>query len=122
MNVSFFADVIVLLHFIFVIFALAGGVLLIWWRKIIWLHLPAALWAALISFAGWICPLTYLENWFRHQGGKPGYSAGFIANYIYPLLYPVGLTHNQQIFSGIVVVVLNLAIYGYVFKSVKKSG
>jgi len=84
----------------------------------IWLHLPAALWAALISFAGWICPLTYLENWLRLQGGETGYSGGFIIKYIEPVLYPAGLTYFHQMVLGIIVVVLNLAIYGYIFRPV----
>ena len=83
-----------------------------------WIHLPAALWAALISFAGWICPLTYIENWLRIKGGGIGYSDGFIIKYIEPLLYPVDLTYYHQVVLGIFVVVLNLAIYGYVYKPI----
>ncbi|MFC1812001.1 DUF2784 domain-containing protein [Thermodesulfobacteriota bacterium] len=115
---SLFSDIVVLLHFIYVIFAVAGGILLIWWRKMIWLRLPAAIWAALISFAGWICPLTYLENWLRLQGGGTGYSGSFIIKYIEPLLYPAGLTYFHQMGLGIIVVVLNMAIYGYIFRPV----
>jgi hypothetical protein len=111
---SFFSDIVVLLHFIYVIFAIAGGILLIWWPKVIWIHFPAALWAALISFAGWICPLTYLENWLRIKSGEIGYSKGFIIKYIEPILYPSGLTYYHQVVLGIFVVVLNLAIYGYI--------
>ncbi len=111
---SFFSDIVVLLHFIYVIFAIAGGILLFWWPKVIWIHFPAALWAALISFAGWICPLTYLENWLRIKSGEIGYSKGFIIKYIEPILYPSGLTYYHQVVLGIFVVVLNLAIYGYI--------
>ncbi|MFC1488520.1 DUF2784 domain-containing protein [Thermodesulfobacteriota bacterium] len=114
MYYSFFSDIVVLLHFIYVIFAVTGGILLIWWRKMIWLHLPAAIWAALISFTGWICPLTYLENWLRLQGGKTGCSGGFVIKYIEPVLYPAGLTYFHQMVIGIIVVVLNMAIYGYI--------
>jgi len=113
---SFLADIVVLLHFIYVIFVIIGGVLCIWWRKIIWLHIPAALWAAFISFAGWICPLTYLESWFRLKGGYSGYSEGFIFKYVVPVLYPSGLTHLHQIVLGLIVILLNLVIYGFVFR------
>ena len=118
MYYSFFSDIVVLLHFIYVIFAVAGGILLIWWPKVIWIHFPAALWAALISFAGWICPLTYLENWLRIKGGGIGYSKGFIIQYVELILYPAGLTYYYQMVLGIFVVVLNLAIYGYIFKPI----
>ncbi|MFH1991643.1 MAG: DUF2784 domain-containing protein [Pseudomonadota bacterium] len=114
---SFLSNISILLHFGFVIFSVAGGLLCLWRPKIIWLHLPAALWAALISFAGWICPLTYLENWLRFKGGGPGYSEGFIAKYLEPVLYPVGLRPSHQVSLGVLVVVLNLAVYGWVYRS-----
>ena len=113
---SALADIVVLLHFIYVIFSVAGGILCIWRPRIIWLHVPAALWAALISFAGWICPLTYLENWLRIKGGAAGYGPGFIVKYLEPVLYPVGLTQCHQVAIGIIVIVLNLAVYGYVLR------
>lgn len=115
---DFLSDIVVIIHFIFVIFAVAGGVLCIWWRKIVWFHLPAALWAAVISFAGWICPLTYVENWFRLKAGGAGYPEGFIAKYIEPILYPADLTQYHQIISGVTVIVFNLIIYGYIFKPI----
>ena len=114
---SFLGDMVVLLHFTFVVFALLGGILAVRWRKIVWLHLPAALWAAVISFGGWVCPLTYLENWLRRKGGGLDYANGFVVHYIEPMLYPPGLTYNQQIFMGIVVVALNLVIYVWVLRS-----
>jgi hypothetical protein len=120
MGYSFLSDIVVLVHFIYVIFAIVGGVLCIWWRKIIWLHIPAALWAAIISFAGWICPLTYLEDWFRFKGGGTGYSEGFIVKYIEPVLHPAGLTRRHQIGIGIIIVVLNLVIYGFVLSAGKR--
>jgi len=114
---SFFSDIVIVLHFLYVVFALVGGVLMLWWRKIVWLHLPSALWAAFISFVGWVCPLTFLENWLRIKGGETGYSEGFIAKYIEPILYPAGLTHWHQVVLGIIVIGLNLAIYSYIFRS-----
>jgi Protein of Unknown function (DUF2784) len=114
---SSLSDIVVLLHFIYVIFSVAGGILCIWRPRIIWLHVPAALWAALISFAGWICPLTYLENWLRVKGGDTVYGSGFIVKYLEPVLYPVGLTQCRQVALGIIVIVLNLAVYGYVLRS-----
>ncbi len=70
------------------------------------------------SGVGWICSLTYLENWLRIKSGGIGYSKGFIIKYIEPILYPAGLTYYHQVVLGIFVVVLNLAIYGYIFKPI----
>ncbi|MBU0944104.1 MAG: DUF2784 domain-containing protein [Proteobacteria bacterium] len=107
------ADFLVVLHLAFIIFVMMGGFLVLRWRWIIFLHFPAAVWGALIEFQGWFCPLTSLENYFR-QGG--GYHAGFISHYILPLVYPSGLTRQLQIFFGIVVLVLNCAVYAWVWR------
>jgi hypothetical protein len=107
------ADLVVLLHLGFVVFAVLGGLLVLKWRRIIWLHLPAVGWAALIEFRSWICPLTPLENWLRQQGGGQGYETGFIENYLLPLLYPAELTPDLQIFLGLVVLGCNGLVYGW---------
>ena len=109
------ADIIVVIHFLFVIFVIFGSLLLLWSRKIVWFHLPAALWGALIEFTGWICPLTPLENRFRFQAGRDIYDKGFVENYILPVLYPQALTRNIQIVLGFLVIVINLTLYWFVF-------
>jgi hypothetical protein len=69
------------------------------------------LWAALLEFCGWICPLTPLETWLRRVGGASGYSGGFIEHYIVPIVYPAALTRGVQIALGILVCVINASIY-----------
>jgi Protein of Unknown function (DUF2784) len=111
------ADLVVGLHLLFVVFVVAGGLLVLRWCRLAWVHLPAAVWGALIEFAGWVCPLTPLEQDLRAAAGEVGYRGGFIEHYLLPLLYPSGLTRGIQIGLGIAVVLLNLMIYGYVFRS-----
>jgi hypothetical protein len=106
------ADGLVVLHTLFVLFVVLGGLLVLRWPRVAWLHLPAAVWGALIEFTGCICPLTPLEKSLRSAGGEAGYPGGFINHYIVPLLYPAGLDRNWQVILGTLVVVLNLAIYG----------
>ena len=115
------ADAVVLTHLAFVLFAVLGGFLALRWRRVMVIHWVAVLWAAMVEFSGWICPLTPLENWLRQQGGGAGYRSDFIAHYIVPVLYPAGLTRELQIVLGILVIVVNLGIYWRVLKS-KKSG
>jgi hypothetical protein len=103
----------VLIHFLFVLFSSLGALLIIRWRKILWLHLPAAFWAAGIEFSGTLCPLTPLENWLRIRGGGAGYAGDFIGQYLLRLVYPSGLTRKTQIILGSIVVGINLGIYGY---------
>ncbi|MBT8364126.1 MAG: DUF2784 domain-containing protein [Deltaproteobacteria bacterium] len=107
-----FADLVVVIHLAFVIFAVLGALLVIWRRWIVWLHLPAFLWAVWIECSGGICPLTPLESWLRIEAGQGAYEGDFIATYLLPVLYPAGLTRNVQFILAMMVVVINVAIYG----------
>jgi hypothetical protein len=109
------ADLIVLIHLAFVLFAVGGGLLVAWRRRWAWVHLPAAAWAALVEFGGWICPLTPLENWFRAKAGMATYSGDFVARTILPILYPEKLTRGVQILLGLLVVGVNAACYATIF-------
>ena len=111
---SFLADLLVLIHLLFILFVIFGGLLVLWRKWVVFLHIPAAVWGALIEFKGWICPLTPLENHLRQLGGEQGYSGGFIEHYLIPIIYPDELTRTFQIILGIFVVVLNLMVYGWI--------
>jgi hypothetical protein len=110
------ADAVVVVHFAFVLFVLFGGLLVLRWRWVRWLLLPAAAWGAMIVFAGWTCPLTPLEKWLRREGNLGGYEGGFVEHYILPVLYPQALTRNVQLVLGLIVVLLNLFIYWRVLR------
>ena len=109
------ANLVLIVHLAFVVFVLCGGLLVLRWRWIAWLHLPAALWGTVVEFTGWICPLTPLENWLRTQGGKAGYEDDFTTRYLLPILYPVDLTRDVQMLLGTVVVLLNAAVYWWLW-------
>ena len=108
------ADLVLVVHLAFVAFVVLGGFLVLRYPRLAWIHLPAAIWGVLIEFAGWICPLTPLENWFRARGGEAGYGGGFIEHYLLAALYPTGLTREVQFVLGTIVVALNLAVYALV--------
>ncbi len=110
------ADLVVLVHFTFVVFVILGGFLVAHRRRVMPFHLAAAVWAALIEFSGWICPLTPLENALREKSGSSGYPSDFVAHYILPILYPEGLTRETQIALGTLVIVINLGIYGWILR------
>jgi len=116
MHYHFLADLVVLIHFAFIVFAVLGGILTYWWRKALWLHIPVVLWAGWIEFTGGICPLTPLENWLRSRGEQAIYSIDFVGQYILPLVYPEGLTRGIQLVFGAIVVFVNILIYVYIFK------
>jgi len=113
---SLAATSIAILHLAFIVFVLFGGLLVLRWPKVMYLHLPAAIWGVLIEFAGWWCPLTRWENHLLAQAGRAGYDGGFVAHYIMPIIYPAGLTRGLEIAIGAFVLILNLGIYVRVFR------
>ena len=113
---SLLADLALIVHLAFVVFVLCGGLLVLRWRRIAWLHLPAVVWGAFVEFSGWICPLTPLENWLREQGGESVYHSDFIAQYLLPVLYPGDLTRDLQLLLGTGVVVLNTVMYWWLWR------
>lgn len=105
------ADFLVVLHLGFIVFVLIGGLFVLRWRWVLYLHVPAAVWGTLIELLGWRCPLTPLEQYYRQLNGLT-YQGEFVDHYILPLVYPAGLTRQMQIFFGISVVIVNGVIYG----------
>lgn len=110
------ADVVIVFHFLFIIFVVGGGLLVIRWPRVAWAHLPAALWGAAIELTGWICPLTPLENRLRLLGGGSSYSGDFIERYFLPVIYPPGLTVPIQYILGGLVVAVNLIVYAFIIR------
>lgn len=106
------ADLIVLVHFVFIMFVVLGGFLVLRWRRVAILHIPCVLWGTLIEFGGWICPLTPLERLLREAAGSEGYREAFIDHYVLPLVYPEVLTRGMQIWLGVAVLAVNLCAYG----------
>jgi hypothetical protein len=105
------ADAVLVLHLAFIAFVMLGAFAVLRWPRLAWLHLPVALWAAGITFAGGYCPLTPLENRLRVAGGEAGYAGSFIEQYLTALIYPDGLTRGIQIALGFLVIAVNLAVY-----------
>ena len=116
------ADAMLVLHLAFVAFAVAGGLLVLRWRWVALLHLPALAWAAFVEFTGRICPLTPLENALRDKGGQAGYEGGFVEHYLLPLLYPAELTRELQFVLGTGLLVFNAVVYACVlWRRIRRS-
>ena len=108
-NIS--ANILMSVHFMFILFVILGGLLLFWRPRAAFIHLPALAWGVMIELNSWICPLTPLEQSLRHAAGEEGYSGGFIEHYIIPLIYPEGLTPEIQQTLGFFMLLLNAIIY-----------
>jgi hypothetical protein len=91
------ADLLLFIHFLFVVFVIAGLVLVLfggqlgwhwirnpWFR---WGHLLAIGVVVMQSWFGAICPLTLLEMHLRRLAGDAVYSGSFISHWLETLLY-----------------------------------
>lgn len=115
------ADAVMLLHLAFVLFVVLGAFLVLRYPWLAMLHLPAVAWGAWIEITGGVCPLTFVENDLRRQAGESGLQTGFIEHYIYPVLYPPGLTRPVQWMLAFIVIAGNLALYAWIWRR-RRSG
>ena len=115
------ADLILIVHFAFIIFVVFGALLFFVSTKIIYVHVPALIWGIYIELTHSVCPLTYLENWFLQKANLTTYSEGFIQNYLVPIVYPKNLTEDLQTYSAIALIVANMIMYGLIISKSKKK-
>lgn len=107
------ADLVLVVHLGFIVFVILGGLLLLRFPKIMYLHIPAAVWGAFVEISGRICPLTTWENDLRQSAGESGYAESFVEHYLVPIIYPAGLTRDVQLTLAGIVVFANIVIYGW---------
>jgi hypothetical protein len=98
-------DITVGVHFVVMAYIVFGGFLVWRWRWTLPVHLLAIAWAVLSLIVPVVCPLTWLENYFRHAGGLPPLQGGFIDTYITGVLYPADDVLLVQIIVGLIVLV-----------------
>jgi hypothetical protein len=112
----FLADVTAIVHFLFVVFVIAGGLVVLRWPRVAWVHIPAAMWGTLVEVMGWVCPLTPLEDRFRRLGGSDMSEGDFISRFLLPVLYPERLTLDEQRLLGALVIAANVVVYAFVIR------
>jgi len=118
---QFAATALALLHFAFILLVAVGALLVLRWRWVMYLQLPAAIWGALIEIAQWECPLTRWENFFLRRAGVAGYDEGFIAHHLFGIIYPNGLTRGAEIAIAVFVTVVNTAVYHHIRVSARNA-
>ena len=115
------ADALVAVHFAFIAFVVAGELLALRHRAWALLHLPAVAWGAWTEFTGTLCPLTPWENALRAEAGAAGYTGGFVEHYLIPMIYPEALTARTQVVLGMLVLAINAAVYGFVWRKRRRD-
>ncbi len=116
------ADLTLLLHLGFILFVAAGALLVLRWPRLVFVHLPAAVWGIYTALTGTLCPLTPLEVHLRRLGGQAGYEGGFIQHYVERLVYPPGITAGQLALLGGAALAVNIVVYGAVIRRRRRVG
>jgi len=111
MTYRILADLVLVIHGLFVAFVVFGGLLALWKPRTAFWHLPALAWGAMVIGMGWICPLTPLEVSLRERAGQEGYAGGFIEHYVLGIIYPEGITRAMQMLLAAVLIVGNIVVY-----------
>ena len=115
------ATLAVAAHVTFIAFVVIGGLLVLRWRKLWYLHVAAVIWAVYVEWSGAICPLTPLENTLRTAAGLEAYAGDFVAEYVFPVLYPDGLTREAQFAIGATVLAVNGCVYVVLLRQRKSN-
>jgi hypothetical protein len=110
------ADALLVLQALFIAWVVLGALAVSRWPRLAWLHLPAAAWGVWIEWAGGLCPLTPLEWRLRAAAGQGGQTGDFIEHYLGGLIYPAGLTREVQLVLGVFVLLVNAALYLWIWR------
>ena len=116
---EFLATLTLIIHFLFILFVILGGLLFFVKRWILFLHIPAFIYGVYVELTQSICPLTYIENYFLTKANLASYSTSFIQNYLYAIIYPINLTKEIQISLAIALLIVNGIIYALIIKRKK---
>lgn len=105
------ADTMMIAHLLYIVFVIVGGFLAFRARRVLWLHVPAVLWAIYVQYVGRVCPLTTWEKGFRDLAGEAGYEGGFVEHYIVPIIYPPDMPVAMHLVLGTLVILINAGVY-----------
>lgn len=105
------ADIIVLIHFFWILFLFFGAIWGVRSSRVKVFHLFGLFFAVLIQVLGWYCPLTHLEFWLRSKH-NPGlvYIGSFIVHYVEKVVY-LELSQTTIFIFTIFLCLFNTSIY-----------
>lgn len=110
------AELLLFVHVTFMKFVAVGGLLVLRWRWLMWVHLPAAIMGATMVLTGWFWPFAGLEHWLRARGAQHGYTQNLVERFLPTWLHPATMPRALELVLGILVLLLNLYIYRRVLR------
>ena len=105
------ADIVVLLHFLWIVFLIFGAVIGKRYKWVKNFHIGGMTFTLIIQIFGWYCPLTHLEFWLR-QMHDPSltYSGSFIIHYVEKVVY-INLSMRTIFIMTVALLLINAWIY-----------
>lgn len=100
-------------HITYVVFVVAGSLLVLRWPSLVWAHVACILWAFATMTTDLGCRLTTWEKSLWRRGGVEPYPEGFLQHHVLHTVFPAEESRVAHIKLGVAVVVLNLAVYAY---------
>ena len=109
------ADIVVLIHFLWIAFVILGFPVFLWLNSTRWrlIHLAAVIWMVLMQITRSICPLTHLEAWLKSEGQVTEvYSGKFIIETLERLIYVDNVTLEKITYAtGIYLTLIVLSFW-----------
>ncbi|RJR41421.1 MAG: DUF2784 family protein [Desulfobacteraceae bacterium] len=120
---SLLIELVIVLHFLWVLFLIFGFSFVLIGSRIAYLHAAGLLFSLVLNLMGWYCPLTHLENHLgsviRHnEPSGRSFMARILEKAVYPDLDETLIRKGEIMF-----VALNGAAYAWaVRRSLKRKG
>ena len=108
---SISADIIVVLHLLWILFLIFGAFpgRRYKWIKVV--HIGGVIYALIIQVFGWFCPLTHLEAWLRRMHDpSQSYSGSFIIYYIEKIVY-IGISPDIILLLTALIALMSVRVY-----------
>jgi hypothetical protein len=105
------ADIVVLVHFLWILFLILGAFIGVHNKVVRIAHVSGLFFALLIQITDWYCPLTDLEAWLRsRQAQSLAYKGSFIIHYVEKLVY-VDISRSAIVILTILLCLFNGWLY-----------
>lgn len=115
MSFKILADIVVFIHFLWILFLIFGAFLGTRYRPIKILHISGFAFAVISQIFGWHCPLTYLEVWLRERHNPVlSYTGSFIIHYLEKMIH---IEISRWIVLALTILICGFTVRVYLRKS-----
>jgi hypothetical protein len=111
------ADMVVLIHFLWILFLIFGAFPGAGNKAVKILHISGLVFAFVSQVFGWYCPLTHLEVWLRAKHDPSlAYAGSFIIHYVEGLIY---IENSAWLIFSLTLLLIGFNVWFYLRRGVK---